>query len=104
MVADAHVRLLQDKADDVKVGVKSTALLFGDRTKPVLAAFAAGSTALLAGAGYAADMAWPFYLGVAGAGSHMAWQVSIHAREPLRGLQPAFLTVGAPVDCIGEAG
>lgn len=41
----------QDKVDDAKVGVKSTALLFGDRTKPALYAFTAASAALWALAG-----------------------------------------------------
>ncbi|PWN53191.1 4-hydroxybenzoate polyprenyl transferase [Violaceomyces palustris] len=31
----------QDKKDDVKAGVKSTALLFADKTKPILSAFSA---------------------------------------------------------------
>ena len=42
----------QDKTDDVLVGVKSTALLFGDHgTKPALAAFGTGMIALLATSG-----------------------------------------------------
>lgn len=32
---------LQDVKDDVIVGIKSTALLFGENTKPVLSGFAA---------------------------------------------------------------
>ena len=42
---------MQDKADDVHAGVKSTALLFGSATKPWLAAFGAGSIGLLGLAG-----------------------------------------------------
>jgi 4-hydroxybenzoate polyprenyltransferase len=38
---------LQDKVDDVVVGVKSTALLFGDNTKAWLSTFAASQMALL---------------------------------------------------------
>lgn len=38
---------MQDKRDDVTAGVKSTALLFADRTKPILGAFAASQLALL---------------------------------------------------------
>ena len=46
--------MLQDKVDDAKAGVKSTALLFGERTKPVLGMFAGGQISLLAltGASY----------------------------------------------------
>lgn len=38
---------MQDKRDDVSAGVKSTALLFAERTKPILATFAASQIALL---------------------------------------------------------
>uniref|UniRef100_V5EQK8 4-hydroxybenzoate polyprenyltransferase, mitochondrial n=1 Tax=Kalmanozyma brasiliensis (strain GHG001) TaxID=1365824 RepID=V5EQK8_KALBG len=46
----------QDKTDDVHAGVKSTALLFGDKTKPVLSAFSAGTIGLF---GYSASKAIP---------------------------------------------
>ncbi|ETS62684.1 hypothetical protein PaG_02419 [Moesziomyces aphidis] len=46
----------QDKTDDVHAGVKSTALLFGEHTKPVLSAFSAGMIGLF---GYSASKAIP---------------------------------------------
>ena len=65
----------QDKDDDVKVGVKSTALHFGKDTKKYLSAFAmAGSGALCASGAYV-GLDFPFYLGVASAASHLAWQI-----------------------------
>ena len=42
----AHVTL-QDKVDDAQVGIKSTALLFGSRTKAWLSGFAALNVGLL---------------------------------------------------------
>lgn len=66
----------QDKADDTKVGVKSTALRFGDDTRLWLTGF---STAFVSGmslAGYNAGLGWPFYVGVAATAGHLAWQVS----------------------------
>ena len=36
----------QDKLDDVGAGVKSTALLFGHKTRPWLSGFAVGATGL----------------------------------------------------------
>lgn len=42
-----HTTLMQDKRDDVAAGVKSTALLFAEHTKPILATFAASQIALL---------------------------------------------------------
>lgn len=50
----------QDKVDDVHAGVKSTALLFGDKTKPVLSAFSAGTIGLF---GYSASQAIPPAIG-----------------------------------------
>lgn len=52
----------QDKTDDVHAGVKSTALLFGDKTKPMLSAFSAGTIGLF---GYSASLALPPTLGAA---------------------------------------
>ncbi len=46
--SDFHCCAVQDKKDDVIAGVKSTALLFADHTKPWLSAFAASQIALLA--------------------------------------------------------
>jgi 4-hydroxybenzoate polyprenyltransferase len=42
----------QDKKDDAAVGVKSTALLFGEKTKPILAIFSAATVGLLLFVGY----------------------------------------------------
>ena len=41
----------QDREDDALIGVKSTALLFGERTKPMLAAFYAAAVVLIGLAG-----------------------------------------------------
>jgi 4-hydroxybenzoate polyprenyltransferase len=68
----------QDREDDALIGVKSTARLFGARTKPWLAAFATAATALaaaaaaaaLGGAGLAVALA-----GVALYGADMARQI-----------------------------
>lgn len=65
----------QDKRDDVTAGVKSTALLFGSRTKAWLSGFAAAHVACLLAAGSNAGCAWPHYLGVAAAAAHLAWQI-----------------------------
>ena len=42
----------QDREDDALVGLKSTALLFGARTKPALALFSAAAVMLIGLAGY----------------------------------------------------
>jgi 4-hydroxybenzoate polyprenyltransferase len=65
----------QDREDDALVGLKSTALLFADRTKPALAAFSAAAVALIGFAGYLAGGGIVFALGLAAFAGHLAWQI-----------------------------
>ncbi|EKX39470.1 hypothetical protein GUITHDRAFT_158409 [Guillardia theta CCMP2712] len=65
----------QDKKDDKLVGVKSTALYFGEQTKPALAAWSSFFVASLLVSGKFAGMGIPYAVGVAGAAVHMAWQI-----------------------------
>lgn len=48
--------IFQDKDDDLKVGVKSTALRFGDSTKEWISGFGVASIISLALSGYNADI------------------------------------------------
>uniref|UniRef100_M4BAB0 4-hydroxybenzoate polyprenyltransferase, mitochondrial n=1 Tax=Hyaloperonospora arabidopsidis (strain Emoy2) TaxID=559515 RepID=M4BAB0_HYAAE len=80
----------QDKKDDIKIGVRSTALLFGDQTKPVLNAFSAAAIAGFGTAGYMADLDWPFYLGLTGGAVHLAWQVNTADLNDALSLQARF--------------
>ncbi len=50
----------QDREDDALVGVKSTARLFGEATRPFLAACYAGTVLLLLLAGWLAGLSWWF--------------------------------------------
>ena len=67
----------QDKEDDARVGVRSTALTLGD-DKRYLAAFSALSVGTLALAGSGPVELHPaFYVGLlAGGGAHLTWQVA----------------------------
>ncbi len=65
---------LQDKEDDALIGVKSTALLFGDRTRPWVSAFYAGAFALWTGAALAAGAPMLGLLSLVPAGLHLARQ------------------------------
>ena len=62
----------QDKADDVQVGIRSTALLFGEHTRSVLAAFSASSAGCIALAGYLNAQGAPFFLGTGLAAAQLA--------------------------------
>jgi 4-hydroxybenzoate polyprenyltransferase len=65
----------QDREDDLIAGLKSTALLFGERTKPMLATFFAGAVVLLAAAGWTAHAGIVFAISLAIFAAHLAWQV-----------------------------
>ena len=65
----------QDREDDLLIGIKSTALLFGDNTRPMLAAFYAGAVALIAIAGLMAGGGLIFLLGLIAFAAHLTWQV-----------------------------
>ena len=70
----------QDREDDALIGVKSTARLFGDRSRDWLAAFLVAALALSAAAVWlAARGPLALGLGLAGVGAfglHMAWQLA----------------------------
>ncbi|MGX9389901.1 4-hydroxybenzoate octaprenyltransferase [Nitrobacteraceae bacterium UC4446_H13] len=65
----------QDTEDDVLVGIKSTALLFGDKTKLALTIFYSGAVVLIGIALWLAGAGWPAALGLAAFAAHLAWQV-----------------------------
>ena len=66
----------QDSEDDALLGLKSTALLFGERTKPALRLFSALAVALIGLAGMTAGAGWVFGLGLLAFAGHLAWQIS----------------------------
>jgi 4-hydroxybenzoate polyprenyltransferase len=73
----------QDKEDDALVGVKSTALKFGARTRPWLVGFSIAAVVLFGSAMALADLGWPAMLGVAGVASHLGWQLrSVDLDDP----------------------
>jgi 4-hydroxybenzoate polyprenyltransferase len=77
----------QDREDDALIGIKSTALLFRERTKPMLALFYALAVALIALAGWSAGAGLVFALGLLAFAAHLAWQI-------------ARLDIDDPVNCL----
>jgi 4-hydroxybenzoate polyprenyltransferase len=79
----------QDKEDDVLIGVKSSALALGSRTRPWLFIFYGIAVALWASAGVSGGFPWPFYLGLLAAGLHLVWQA-------------ARVDTDSPEDCLAK--
>ncbi|MBI4276118.1 MAG: 4-hydroxybenzoate octaprenyltransferase [Rhizobiales bacterium] len=65
----------QDREDDALIGIKSTAILFAQNTKPMLAAFYSAAVVLIGIAGWLADAGFIFALALAVFAVHLAWQV-----------------------------
>jgi 4-hydroxybenzoate polyprenyltransferase len=73
----------QDREDDALIGLKSTAILFGDRTRPILATFYAAAVVLIGTAGFGAGGGGVFAGGLVIFGFHLAWQVRrLDIRDP----------------------
>ena len=74
----------QDKFDDAIVGIKSTALKFGDDTKYWLGGFATTMLSSLLVSGIMNEQTMPYYLSICVIGSHLVHQirtVDINNRE-----------------------
>jgi 4-hydroxybenzoate polyprenyltransferase len=65
----------QDREDDALIGIKSTALLFGERTKPMLVLFYAIAVVLIGAAGALAGGGLWLWLGLLAFAVHLGWQV-----------------------------
>ena len=79
----------QDKEDDLRVGVKSSAIALGSHTRPWLFAFYAGALLLWAAAGAAAGLGILFWAGLAGSALQLAWQAARVATDD-------------PADCLAK--
>jgi 4-hydroxybenzoate polyprenyltransferase len=73
----------QDREDDALIGIKSTALLFGDRTRPMLALFYGLAVVLIGVAGAGAGAGALFWLGLTAFAAHLCWQIArLDIRDP----------------------
>jgi 4-hydroxybenzoate polyprenyltransferase len=66
----------QDREDDLLIGIKSTALLFQERTRPMLAVFYAAAVLLIGAAGIMAGGGAIFIVGMLAFAVHLGWQVA----------------------------
>ncbi len=65
----------QDREDDALIGIKSTALLFRERTRPMLAVFYGLAVILIALAGWSAGAGFIFAIGLSAFAVHLGWQI-----------------------------
>jgi len=79
----------QDKEDDILVGVKSSALALGSRTRPWLLVFYAAALSLWGFASQLAGLGVMFWIGLAAAAAQLAWQA-------------ARVEINSPADCLAK--
>ncbi|MCA1978245.1 MAG: 4-hydroxybenzoate octaprenyltransferase [Thiobacillus sp.] len=80
-----------DRADDLRIGIKTSAITFGRYDLAAIAVCYVAALAILAWVGYARSIRWPFYAGLAAAAAIAAYHLwLIRAREP-RACFRAFL-------------
>src|SRR5438552_2444047 len=79
----------QDKEDDARLGLGSSALALGARTRPWLLAFYAGAIGLWAAAGAAIHLGLWFRLALAAAAVQLWWQAS-------------WVAIDDPADCLAK--
>jgi 4-hydroxybenzoate polyprenyltransferase len=73
----------QDKEDDARIGVKSSALALGERTRPWLFVFYAAAVALWGVAGGAAGLGIVFWIGLAATALQLGWQAArVETEDP----------------------
>ncbi len=65
----------QDAEDDALIGIKSTARLFGARTREALVVFYGLAVALIGAALALAGARWPAWIGLAAFTAHLVWQI-----------------------------
>jgi len=65
----------QDKYDDVILGVKSTAIKFGEQTPVCLSCFATAMMSCLAYCGLQTGQTWPYYVSLLGVTGHLMYQI-----------------------------
>jgi 4-hydroxybenzoate polyprenyltransferase len=65
----------QDAEDDALIGIKSTARLFAEKTKPALAFFYGLAVVLIGVALWLAAARWPAWIGLAAFAAHLVWQI-----------------------------
>ena len=79
----------QDKEDDVRIGVKSSAIALGSRTRPLLFVFYGAALLLWGAAGSLAGLGAMFWVGLAAAAAQLTWQA-------------ARVAIDEPADCLAK--
>jgi 4-hydroxybenzoate polyprenyltransferase len=79
----------QDKEDDALIGVKSSARILGDATRPALYGFYGAAMLVLSDVGVAAHLGWPYFVLLSAGAAQLVWQA-------------ARVDTESPADCLAK--
>ena len=80
-----------DRDDDIKIGVKSTAILFGQYDKLIIGILQVVVMALMAAVGWLSGLGWPYYAAIAAAGCLFIYQQQLIKNRDRDACFKAFL-------------
>jgi len=80
-----------DRDDDIKIGIKSTAILFGKQDRLIIAALQLIMLGLLFNVGYQLSLNGYYFLGLSGAAMLSVWQQMLIVKRDREGCFKAFL-------------
>src|SRR5690606_19962253 len=66
-----------DMRDDIKLGLRSTSLRFGDNGKLWIGGFYAATILLWLYAGWGMGLSWPYFVVIGAIGAHFIWQLAL---------------------------
>jgi 4-hydroxybenzoate polyprenyltransferase len=91
VVAYDTMYAMVDVDDDLQVGVKSTAILFGSRCREMIALFQLAFIAIMIAVGLSFDLGWPYFAGIAAATGIMIYHQTLIFRQKREQCFRAFL-------------
>lgn len=91
VVAYDTMYAMVDIDDDLKVGVKSTAILFGSRCREIIGLFQLAFIAIMIAVGLSFDLDWPYFAGIATAGGIAVYHQTLIFKQKREQCFRAFL-------------
>ena len=80
-----------DRDDDIRLGLKSSAILFGDLDLVMIGVLQVSFLGCMVLAGQLVTLTWPYYMGLAGAAALFAYQHTLTRKRARDGCFAAFL-------------
>jgi 4-hydroxybenzoate polyprenyltransferase len=91
VVAYDTIYAMVDRDDDIRLGIKSTAILFADLDRPIIAILQASALLTLYLVGQRLNLSFPYYFGLCGATGLFVYQHYLIRNRSRKGCFDAFL-------------